>query len=241
MNKKCTKRKTLTREEYKEKFDKLFAEMNYITQAGEKIIQCKDGYPEYWFISNKGYLFSAYGKTLKIIKPIFDKTGKANKEGNRAGKTWRYSTKYRKPANAALDRYDMGKMIAEHFGKNEFNSDEETEIHHIKKRLTFGEAEAQKCNRIDNLQMLPKSIHKELTHYASKTSDEIDKEFATKAEKAKCPIYQFTQEQLETFAIQAIRSCLAQGVEPIIYTTTLTDDLAQIEAEAHPIKEIKIS
>lgn len=233
-------KKKITREEYKEKFDKLFSKINYIPQAGEEIIQCKEGYPEYWFISNKGYLFSAYGKTLEIIKPIFDATGKANKEGKRAGRSWRYGTRYRKPAKAPLDRYDMGKMITDHFGKNEFNSDEEIEIHHIKKRLTFEESEAQKCNRADNLQILPKSIHTELTHYASKTSDEIDKEFAAKAEKAKCPVYQFTQEQLEALAIQAIRSCLAQGVEPIIYTTSLTDDPAQIEAEAHPIKEITV-
>ena len=87
------KHKVLTREEYAEKFDKLFSKLNYIPQAGEKIVQCKEGYPSYWFISNKGYVFSVYKNNIEVIKPNFDCTGKANKEGKRAGKGWRYGTR----------------------------------------------------------------------------------------------------------------------------------------------------
>lgn len=227
----------LTREEYKNKFDELFSKMNYIPQAGEEIVQCKEGYPEYWFISNRGYIFSVYRNEIEILKPIFDTTGKANKEGKRAGRSWRYGT--REGGKKNLTRYDMGKMMTDHFGKNEFNSNEETEIHHITKRNNFSEYEAQKCNSSDNLQILPKSIHKELTQIASKTSDEHDKDIEKKVIKSGCPVYGFTEEGLEKFLIQAIRSCLANGVEPIIYTTTITDDVSQIKAEAHPVKSIE--
>ena len=61
------KHKVLTREEYAEKFDKLFSKWNYIPQAGEKIVQCKEGYPSYWFISNKGYVFSVYKNNIEVI------------------------------------------------------------------------------------------------------------------------------------------------------------------------------
>ncbi len=236
MSRKYAKRKTLTREEYKEKFKKQMNKFVYIPQAGEVIKQCKFPYPDYWFASNKGYIFTAYYKNVKILSNNPTEQGLKNKSGERAGKKWRYH-------NPITDKdVSMWKVIADTFCKNEFTGyeNEKTHIHHIKKRHTFTTEEGNLCNQSENLQILPESIHKELNHYHSKTSDEIDKEFATKAEKAKCPVYQFTQEQLEALVIQGIRSCLAQGIEPIIYTTSLTDDPAQIEAEAHPIKSITV-
>ena len=232
------KHKVLTREEYAEKFDKLFSKLNYIPQSGEKIVQCKEPYPSYWFISNKGYVFSVYKNNIEVIKPNFDCTGKANKEGKRAGKGWRYGTRI--GGNKNLTRYDMGKLITDHFTENEFKSDEDTEIHHIKKRNNYSENEAQKCNSADNLQKLPKSKHKELTHYASKTQKELNQEVEKKVKKSGCPVYAFTEEQLEQILIQALKSCLNNGVEPIMYTTTVTDDISKIEAEAHPIKSVDI-
>lgn len=235
------KHKELSAEQYKEKFDELFSRINYIPQEGEKIVQCRHPHPPYWFISNKGYIFSAYKRNLEIVKPIFDRTGIANKSGERNGKSWRYGTRYQKSATAPLNRWDMGKMIVEYFEENEFLMDEETEVHHKKKRSNFSENEAQKCNRIDNLQTLPKSIHKELTKYASKTSKEIDEDMEKKIQKSGCPVYQFTQEQLQAIFINALQSCLKQGVQPVIYTTTITDDVSEIEAEAHPIKRVEFS
>lgn len=234
------KHKELSAEQYKEKFDELFSRINYIPQEGEKIVQCRHPHPPYWFISNKGYIFSAYKRNLEIVKPIFDRTGIANKSGERNGKSWRYGTRYQKSATAPLNRWDMGKMIVEYFEENEFLMDEETEVHHKKKRSNFSENEAQKCNRIDNLQTLPKSIHKELTHYASKTQKELNQEVEKKVKKSGCPVYAFTEEQLEQILIQALKSCLSNGVEPIMYTTTVTDDISKIEAEAHPIKSVDI-
>ena len=61
------KHTTLTREEYAEKFNEQMNRYNYIPQDGEVIIQCKESCPPYWFISNKGYLFTAYYNDIRII------------------------------------------------------------------------------------------------------------------------------------------------------------------------------
>lgn len=232
------KKQPLTREEYRVKFEKLMSKFNYVPQEDEVIVQCNEQYPPYWFLSNKGYLFSAYYNDLKMIEPIFDRTGKANAAGERPGKQWRYSR--RKESGSNLQRYNMSQMIAEHFLQSEFDSDEDLETHHIKKRTTFQPEEAAKCNRADNLQLLPKSIHKKLTHYASKTSEQLDQEIADKVKAAGTPEYQLTQEQLQQILFNALESCLNQGIQPITYSTTVTNDVAQIEAEAHPIKNLII-
>lgn len=232
------KKQPLTRTEYKEKFEKLMSKFNYVPQEGEVIVQCNEQYPPYWFISNKGYLFSAYYNDLKMIEPIFDRTGKANAAGERPGKQWRYSR--RKESGSNLQRYNMAQMIAEHFLESEFDSDEELETHHIKKRTTFQPEEAAQCNRAENLQLLPKSIHKQLTHYASKTSEQLDQEIADKVKAAGAPEYRLTQEQLQQILFNALQSCLGQGVQPITYSTSIVDDVTQIEAEAHPIKNLII-
>ena len=134
----------------------------------------------------------------------------------------------------------MAQMIAEHFLESEFDSDEELETHHIKKRTTFQPDEAAQCNRADNLQLLPKSIHKKLTHYASKTSEQLDQEVADKVKAAGAPEYRLTQEQLQQILFNALQSCLSQGIQPITYSTTVTDDVSQVEAEAHPVRNLII-
>lgn len=232
------KKQPLTRTEYKEKFEKLMSKFNYIPQEGEIIVQCNEQYPPYWFLSNKGCLFSAYYNDLKMIEPIFDRTGKANAAGERPGKQWRYSR--RKESGSNLQRFSMAQMIADHFLESEFDSDEELETHHIKKRTTFRPDEAALCNRADNLQLLPKSIHKKLTHYASKTSEQLDQEISEKVKAAGAPEYRLTQEQLQQILFNALQSCLSQGIQPITYRTSITDDVTQIEAEAHPIKNLII-
>ena len=232
------KKQPLTREEYRKKFELLMSKFNYVPQEGEIIVQCHEQYPPYWFISNKGYLFSAFYNDLKMIEPIFDRTGKANAAGERPGKQWRYSR--RKESGSNLQRYNMSQMIAEHFLQSEFDTDEDLETHHIKKRTTFQPEEAAKCNRADNLQLLPKSIHRKLTHYASKSSEQLDQEIAEKVKAAGVPEYRLTQEQLQQILFNALQSCLGQGVQPITYSTSITDDVSQVEAEAHPIKNLFI-
>lgn len=229
-----SKKKVLTREEYAEKFNEQMNRFNYIPQEGEVIVQAKAPYPDYWFVSNKGYVFTARYKDVKILKDNPTEQGLKNKAGLRAGKKWRYS-------NEGKD-VPAWKVIADTFCENEFTGyeDEKNHIHHIQKRQTFKPEEGKLCNRADNLQILPESIHRELNHYHSKTTDELDKEVEKKVLKSGCPVYAFTEEQLEMILINAIRSSLANGVEPIMYTTTITDNVSEIKAEAHPIKSIEL-
>lgn len=227
------KHKVLTREEYAEKFNEQMNRYNYIPQAGEHIKQCEAPYPDYWFASDKGYVFTAYYKDVKILNDNPTEQGLKNKSGVRAGKKWRYS-------NEGKD-VPTWKVIADTFCENEFTGyeNESEHIHHIQKRQTFEPNEGKLCNRAENLQKLPTPIHRELNHYHSKTMKELDEETQEKIIKSGCPVYGFTEEGLEQFLIQAIRSSLANGVEPIIYTTTITDDVSQIKAEAHPVKSIE--
>ena len=67
-----------TREDYKQKFDKLMETFNFIPQDGEEIVQCKDPYPPYWFVSNKGYVLSVYGHGIKYNCTCIGKTGIKN-------------------------------------------------------------------------------------------------------------------------------------------------------------------
>lgn len=227
------KHKVLTREEYAEKFKEQMNRYNYIPQAGEHIVQCKENYRNYWFISNKGYLFSAYKNDVEILKPRFDKTGVANKAGERNGKSWRYGTRFAGDKN--LTRFDMGKMIVDHFGTNEFPSnDEETEIHHITKRNSFESNEAQKCNRADNLQILPKSIHKNLTKFSSKTSEEYDKDIQKKIEENNLPTYQIN---LMKLVEQSIKECQKLGIGEVFVMDE--SDPNNIKAKAYPLTAIQ--
>lgn len=230
------KKNELTREQYREKFYNLLAKTYYIPAEDEEFKQCDYPHPPYWFISNRGYLMSVYKKKIKIVKPIFDKTGAANKSGERNGKSWRYGTRYKKDATAPLNRWDMAKMMMQYFGENKFDSQEETEIHHIKKRNSFDEEEAHICNRADNLQILPKSVHKELTHYASKTQAELDAESEERAKKLGCPVYELTQAQLQVMLIDNVLN----SSNTIVLITSNDDDVSQIKAAAYPVKNIII-
>ena len=227
------RKKKLTREEYRERFNEQMQVFNYIMQDGEQIVQCKAPYPEYWFISNKGYLFSAYFNDARILKANHRNVGLKNKEGNRIAQDWYYE--YLVEGETNKKHVPMHKIMSEHFGKNEFGS-EENEVHHIRKRLSYKPNDGNVCNRAENLQLLPKEIHKELTRYASKTNAELDKELKQKVKEADCPMYAYTPEMLEAVIKWNIQNCLANGLQPVIYMTSITDDAAEIEAEAHPLK-----
>ena len=151
MSKKRMK-KTTRREEYKEKFNEQMQVFNYIMQDGEQIVQCKAPYPEYWFISNKGYLFSVYAGKLRILKANHRYIGTMNKNGVRTGQDWYYEHAIEGAYNKHIP---MHKIMSEHFGKNEFGS-EETEVHHIRKNLRYKPNDGNVCNRAENLQLLPK-------------------------------------------------------------------------------------
>lgn len=76
---------------------------------------------------------------------------------------------------------------------------------------------------------------------ASGSSNRGKKVYITKIQKQKvkeadCPMYAYTPEQFEAVIKWNIQNCLANGLQPVIYMTSITDDAAEIEAEAHPLK-----
>lgn len=233
-----SKRTILSREDYALKFQDQMNELNYIPQEGELIIQCHESYPPYWFISNKGYLFSVYNN-LKVIAPCYDQVGKANNKGERKSKDWRYATRLKGAKN--LTRYTMARMILDHFSECEFETDEKIVAHHIYKKNNFESNEAQKCNNITNLQLLPQSVHTKLTQFAAKTSHQLDEELENKITESGCPTFEYTQSQLETILKETLKCCKNQGLQPTIYITSLDDDVTQIKAEAHTINFNDIS
>ena len=164
--------KKLTKQEYQEKFIRLLKETNYQLQDGEEIRQCKDPYPAYWFVSNKGYLLSVAGKNIKTVKANYRKTGKSNKDGARPGGNWYYE--YKTPGGKWNTKVTVHTIIAEHFLGYERNKD--LEVHHIKKSKSFFVEESEKCNCVDNLQVLPKQIHQRATYYGGHTQDQISQE-----------------------------------------------------------------
>ena len=176
-------RTKLTRQQYSDKFDKQMERFNYIPQQGEMILQCSAPYPDYWFMSNKGYLFSAYYNEARILKPNPTETGKKNKEGKRTGQSWEYEYKVEGEKNNR--HVAMHKLMAEMFAKDEFVSDEERDVHHIQKRTCFDANQPQFCNRAENLQQLPNSVHKKATCFGNKSEKELDEEIMGKMKKSK--------------------------------------------------------
>lgn len=213
-----------TREYYKEKFEKQMERFYYILQDGERIVQCRDPYPPFWFISNKGYLFTAYYKDAKILNNNPTVNGLKDADGNYTGRKWHYLYGDKKDVQ-------MQKLIAEHFLTCEFDNEEneKIEIHHIRKQKAFADDEGHLCNRADNLQLLPKSVHDNVSKYGSKTLDQIDEETEKKVLESGCPIYGMTEQQLEQFVINAIKSV----PYVVVYTRNTTDDIGEIKVEAH--------
>lgn len=101
-------------------------------------------------------------------------------------------------------------------------------------------SEGKECNRAENLQLLPREIHKNLTYYASKPDAEHNKELEEKIKNADCPSFQLSQEQFQDLLMAALYDCNVSGGKAIMYTTTITDNVEDIEAEAHVLDVGKI-
>ena len=215
------KYKKYTREECSKKFDDLMMNtFNYVMQEGEQIVQCKEPYPAYWFMSNKGYLFSAYGNKIKVVKPNHRYTGTKNKDGSRTGQDWYYE--YKVKGQKHNKHVSMYRVMSDCFLENEFGSDD-NEIHHIRKKNQYKPSEGKECNRADNLQLLPREIHKNLTYYASKTDVDHNKEMEEKIKNADCPSFQLSQEQFQVLLMSALYDCDINVGKPVMYTTTITE------------------
>lgn len=133
----------------------------------------------------------------------------------------------------------MYRVMSDCFCENEFGS-EDNEIHHIRKKNQYKPSEGKECNRAENLQLLPREIHKNLTYYASKPDAEHNKELEEKIKNADCPSFQFPQEQFQDLLMAALYDCNVSGGKAIMYTTTITDNVEDIEAEAHVLDVGKI-
>ena len=199
------KYKKYTKEEYSKKFDDLMENtFNYVMQEGEQIVQCKEPYPAYWFMSNKGYLFSAYGSKIKVVKSNHRYTGTKNKDGSRTGQDWYYE--YKVAGQKHNKHVTMYRVMSDCFCENEFGS-EDNEIHHIRKKNQYKPSDGKECNRADNLQLLPRKIHKNLTYYASKPDAEHNKELEEKIKNADCLSFQLSQEQFQDLLMAALYDC----------------------------------
>lgn len=212
-----------TREYYKKRFEDQMKRFCYIPQDGERIVQCRDPYPPFWFISNMGYLFSVYYDEMKIIKPNHRWTGKKNRDGKRGGQDWYYE--YRVNGEKWNRHVQMHLLIAEHFLISDFD-DEKMEVHHIKKRMNFAENESVQCNRADNLQILPKEIHNEATRYGSKTMEQLDQEMEEKVKKSGCPVY-------GVLNLTDLVQMICEQNPHTVYITNITDNVDDIEVQVY--------
>lgn len=233
----------LTREEYKEKFDKLFSELYYIPLPDEKIMQCNEGYPDYWFISNKGYVLSISSGKIKRLKPYATHTGAKNKDGERPSKKW-YVGKRRQPGSGTIDRFYLHKMVAEHFltCELEHDLDESLEVHHKQKVITFEDNECSRANNVDNLQILPKSIHQKATNISKKTADQLDLEIEEKIKASEVPNIQLPEQIFEQWLVAALQSCINMGNQPVmmLVDNVGAKDPSKIKVSVHPINTVEL-
>ena len=182
-------------------------------------------------------MFSAYGSKIKVVKSNHRYTGTKNKDGSRTGQDWYYE--YKVAGQKHNKHVTMYRVMSDCFCENEFGS-EDNEIHHIRKKNQYKPSEGKECNRAENLQLLPREIHKNLTYYASKPDAEHNKELEEKIKNADCPSFQFPQEQFQDLLMAALYDCNVSGGKAIMYTTTITDNVEDIEAEAHVLDVGKI-
>lgn len=208
-----------TREEYQLKFNELMKSYIYVPQEGEIIKQAPEPYPAYWFVSNKCYVFSIHSDEIKILKLLHRLTGK---KGKKRGQDWYYFYNKKKHLSAH-------KLIADTFLKPEFEG-KNYEIHHKKPRNSFKPNEGNMCNSVDNLQMLPKKLHTQLTTYTNKTEEQHQKEIQKKVKKSNCKQYKYTQEQMQLF----VADLLANN-DGILLLKRLDDDMSG----AYKIKKVK--
>ena len=207
------KSKKNTREDYLKKWEKLMETFNFIPQAGEKIVQCKEPYPAYWFVSNKGYVLSVWGNGIKYIAPRIHKTGRKNKNGERAGRDWQYNYS----TNSKITTISIHKIIADHFLINEFTGESSGDVHHIVKKNSFADNQWKECNEADNMQKLPPEIHDELTIYAKKQPEQIEAEWNQKITEDHAEVIELPQKQLTEQMVALINTLIQQGVDCRVY------------------------
>ena len=223
-------RTELTREGYQKKWKHLMETFNYIYQDGEKIVQCRDPYPPYWFVSNKGYVMSVYSNGIKLLSPGIRRTGSKNKNGERAGRDWYYVY----VMNKKRTTISVHKVIADHFCTNDFTGDCSGDVHHIVKKNSFKDNEWKECNSADNIQKLPPEYHEELTQYARKPAEQIEAEMDQKAIEDHAEVIELPQKQLTEQMVALANTLIQQGVDCRVYMVRDNDQAAA----AYPVAGI---
>lgn len=224
------KRKEISRKDYQEKFDRLMKSFNFSYQDGEEIVQCKDPYPPYWFVSNKGYVISVRGNGIKYIAAGIRYTNKRNKKGERTGRHWflRYSV------NGKKGNVTLHKLVADHFIINEFTGDQTGDNHHIVPKSSFADNEWKACNEAGNLQKLPPEIHQELTWYSHRPAEKIEAEMDQKAIEDHAEVTEVPKEQFTDQMVALANTLIQQGVDCRVYTVRDNDQAAA----AYPVAGI---
>ena len=153
---------------YKEKFEKFMGEtMSYVPQQNETFTQIEEC--DYYFYSNRGYMFSAWGSGVKMLKPY--KTGRKGTKQN--GDPKRQNYEWKTGFNVHLRMADM----AEKYAPNKFVTEsipedsEEYDNHH-----QYGHNMAkspQEINRADHLQQVPHSIHLKFNKMQMQTVEDV--------------------------------------------------------------------
>lgn len=167
------------REYYKNKFDKLMQQNNYIPQMGqdgkiEQFVQCKDKYRPYYFVSSMGYVVSLREKQnpWHILKPDVNWCGTQRKRPQ-----FRYVLM---GADGRRNRITMGELIIEHFDPEMWEIYDKNRgeyvIHHKESVHAYNpEDNPQKINRLSNLQVVREETHK--LSYKYTTGDRLGEKF----------------------------------------------------------------
>ena len=132
---------------YGERFEKLLKDKMIDYEKDECFRQCSiPYYVPYWFISNKGNVWSLSGAKPRKLKPFA--------KGNSDGRLERF--KLRTPYGNVF----LHQLVANHFCGDDFIKfapNEPIEIHHV-------EPTAEDRDSADKLRKLPRSIHKMATY-----------------------------------------------------------------------------
>lgn len=152
---------------YKNKFE---AKKIQILEEGEEARQCVNHQP-YWFVTNKGRVLSVYGKEIKEVQYLKE-MGYKNKNGEYSQKKYCVGTRI----DGKYKNFFVHALVAEYFSDQvcsyDIRDNEKKEIHHIKLLNKNNTQVADNC--VDNLQVLPREIHKALTSVAGITWEDIE-------------------------------------------------------------------
>lgn len=192
---------------------------NYIPEQGETFVQCSYPHPDYWFLSSCGRLFSTY-REVKQLHVYVIPTGQKNSKGERPGRTWVYYSK----VNGKTKLYTVHSLVAHYFLKDEFLSSDPMDVHHKRKSLLFDDSEPFKANRADNLQLLPKPIHKTADGMTESGIRKKEEQLEREVSKG-LPVISVTN--IEKTIMLLLQDAIKQGITPVIY---MPDGDEQVEA-----------